>query len=125
MQLAGRPFDDATVLRAAHAYEQATGWRNRRPVLKPNMPRVDVVPPPAVSGAPVEQSVREWVEAQSQRCGLIWTRSSSRCLPKSHLTRVRWRNVYAAGLTAASSRHVFRFARVAAVVLERTEPRGC
>ena len=31
LQLAGRPFDDLTVLRAAHAYEQATEWSKRRP----------------------------------------------------------------------------------------------
>ncbi len=31
LQLAGRPFDEATVLRAAHAYEQASEWRLRRP----------------------------------------------------------------------------------------------
>jgi aspartyl-tRNA(Asn)/glutamyl-tRNA(Gln) amidotransferase subunit A len=31
LQLAGRSFDDQTVLRAAHAYEQATEWRRRRP----------------------------------------------------------------------------------------------
>ncbi len=33
LQLAGRPFDEATVLRAAYAYEQATDWRRRRPPL--------------------------------------------------------------------------------------------
>ena len=31
LQLAGRPFDEATVLRAGHAYEQATEWHSRRP----------------------------------------------------------------------------------------------
>lgn len=31
MQLVGRPFDDATVLRAAVAFERATPWRDRRP----------------------------------------------------------------------------------------------
>ena len=31
MQIGGRPFDEATVLRVAHAYEQATSWHNRRP----------------------------------------------------------------------------------------------
>ena len=31
LQLAGRPFDEATVLRAGHAYEQATEWHTRRP----------------------------------------------------------------------------------------------
>lgn len=33
VQLAGRPFEDATVLRAAHAFERATAWRQRRPAL--------------------------------------------------------------------------------------------
>ena len=31
MQLAGRPFEEATVLRVAHAYEQATDWHSLRP----------------------------------------------------------------------------------------------
>ena len=35
LQLAGRPFDEATVLRAGHAYEQATEWHTRRPPLTP------------------------------------------------------------------------------------------
>ena len=33
MQLAGRAFDEATVLRVAHAYQQATDWHTRRPPL--------------------------------------------------------------------------------------------
>lgn len=33
LQLSGRPFDEATVLRAGHAYEQATDWHTRRPRL--------------------------------------------------------------------------------------------
>ncbi|MCH8113217.1 MAG: hypothetical protein IH905_14915, partial [Proteobacteria bacterium] len=31
LQLAGKPFDDATVLRAARAYQQATDWHLRKP----------------------------------------------------------------------------------------------
>jgi aspartyl-tRNA(Asn)/glutamyl-tRNA(Gln) amidotransferase subunit A len=31
LQIAGKPFDEATVLRVGHAYEQATGWHQRRP----------------------------------------------------------------------------------------------
>ena len=31
IQMAGRAFEDATVLRAAHAYEQATDWHARWP----------------------------------------------------------------------------------------------
>ena len=33
LQLAGRPFDEANVLRAAHAYEQQAGWFRHRPNL--------------------------------------------------------------------------------------------
>ena len=31
MQIAGRPFEEATVLRVAHAYEQAVSWNKRIP----------------------------------------------------------------------------------------------
>ncbi len=33
LQLIGRPFEEATVLRAAYAYEQTTEWHKRHPVL--------------------------------------------------------------------------------------------
>ena len=33
MQIAARVFDEATVYRIAHAYEQATPWKDRRPAL--------------------------------------------------------------------------------------------
>jgi aspartyl-tRNA(Asn)/glutamyl-tRNA(Gln) amidotransferase subunit A len=33
MQIVGRPFDEATVLRVADAYQRATDWHRRRPVL--------------------------------------------------------------------------------------------
>jgi Asp-tRNA(Asn)/Glu-tRNA(Gln) amidotransferase A subunit family amidase len=33
MQIVGRPFDEATVLRAGHAYEATTDWHRRRPSL--------------------------------------------------------------------------------------------
>ena len=33
VQVAGRPFEEATVLTVAHAYEQATEWHKRRPVV--------------------------------------------------------------------------------------------
>jgi aspartyl-tRNA(Asn)/glutamyl-tRNA(Gln) amidotransferase subunit A len=33
LQIVGRPFDEATVLRIGHAYERATNWRDRRPEL--------------------------------------------------------------------------------------------
>lgn len=33
LQIVGRPFEEALVLRAGHAYERATNWRDRRPAL--------------------------------------------------------------------------------------------
>jgi aspartyl-tRNA(Asn)/glutamyl-tRNA(Gln) amidotransferase subunit A len=33
LQIVGRPFDEPTLLRIAHAYEQATKWHLRRPPL--------------------------------------------------------------------------------------------
>jgi aspartyl-tRNA(Asn)/glutamyl-tRNA(Gln) amidotransferase subunit A len=34
MQIIGRPWEDATVLRLGHAYEMATPWRQKRPLLE-------------------------------------------------------------------------------------------
>jgi len=34
LQLIGRAFDESTVLRAAHAYERATSWHQRKPTLE-------------------------------------------------------------------------------------------
>jgi len=34
LQLIGRPFEEETILRAAHAYEQATGWRMKKPTVR-------------------------------------------------------------------------------------------
>ena len=31
LQLIGKPFDEATILRAGYAFEQATAWHSRRP----------------------------------------------------------------------------------------------
>ena len=33
LQIMGRAFDEATILRVAHAYEHATDWHTRRPSL--------------------------------------------------------------------------------------------
>jgi aspartyl-tRNA(Asn)/glutamyl-tRNA(Gln) amidotransferase subunit A len=46
LQVIGRPFDEATVLRVGDAYERATAWRQRRPQLVPG-----TVPPPVSAQA--------------------------------------------------------------------------
>ena len=35
LQLVGRPFEETTLLRAAHAYEEATEWHTLRPLKFP------------------------------------------------------------------------------------------
>ncbi|HEV2100785.1 MAG TPA: amidase [Stellaceae bacterium] len=45
MQVVGRPFDDSTVLRVAHAFEIATSWRSRRPQLDPKAEVSTGLPP--------------------------------------------------------------------------------
>ncbi|MBI4184505.1 MAG: amidase [Proteobacteria bacterium] len=71
LQLAGRPFDDATVLRAGHAFEAATGWRARRPTLDPARPpatnRIVYGAPEPASLAP---AARDRVAHLARRAGL-------------------------------------------------------
>ena len=55
MQVAGQPFDEATVFRIGHAYERATPWRARRPVMPAtpidDTPVDQAAPPPAAEVA--------------------------------------------------------------------------
>lgn len=34
LQIIGRPFEEDVILRAAHAYEQSTQWRAKKPVIR-------------------------------------------------------------------------------------------
>jgi aspartyl-tRNA(Asn)/glutamyl-tRNA(Gln) amidotransferase subunit A len=70
LQLITRPFNDAQVLTAGHAYQQATDWHQRRPPLAPNAtaPTVDLSvfePKPDVDAA-----TRGIVETMAKRAGL-------------------------------------------------------
>ena len=49
MQILGRPFGEATILRVGHAYEQATEWHRRRPALVAGAEAPAVTPPPVLS----------------------------------------------------------------------------
>jgi aspartyl-tRNA(Asn)/glutamyl-tRNA(Gln) amidotransferase subunit A len=71
MQIVGRPFDEPTVLRAAHAYETATGWRARRPILDPDATystELPPIPPPAKSE--ISQVERDRIASICRRAGL-------------------------------------------------------
>jgi len=71
MQVVGRPLADATVLRVAHAYEQAAGDRARRPALDPNAAfatDLPLVPPP--EPATIPQARRDEIAAICRRAGM-------------------------------------------------------
>jgi aspartyl-tRNA(Asn)/glutamyl-tRNA(Gln) amidotransferase subunit A len=71
MQIVGRPFDDATVLRVAHTYETATPWRARRPVLNPNAVFSTALPPvPEPEKADISAGRRDEIAMISRRAGL-------------------------------------------------------
>ena len=71
MQVIGQPFDEATVLRAAHAYEAATPWRARRPALVEGAPSAPVGPPPEQSAEDgSDRSTRAFVDTMLARAGL-------------------------------------------------------
>ncbi len=71
MQVVGRPFDEATVLRVADAYERATAWRARRPPLD----GATVVPPlppiPDPAKADITSAQRDEIAALCARAGLV------------------------------------------------------
>jgi aspartyl-tRNA(Asn)/glutamyl-tRNA(Gln) amidotransferase subunit A len=71
MQIVGRPFDDATVLKAGHAYEQATPWRGRRPqLLAGAKPLPAKAPPMTTDLSHVDAKARRIAEVAAERAGL-------------------------------------------------------
>lgn len=71
MQIVGRPFDDATVLRVAHAYEAATPWRAKRPPLDPAAEFSTALPPvPDPEPAQVDIATRDRVAAACRAAGV-------------------------------------------------------
>jgi aspartyl-tRNA(Asn)/glutamyl-tRNA(Gln) amidotransferase subunit A len=74
MQVAGRPFDDATVLRVAHAYEKATPWRAKRPQLDPVAEFSTALPPvPEPEPAQIDAATRDRVAVACRAAGLTLT----------------------------------------------------
>ncbi|WP_158922287.1 amidase [Acidisphaera sp. S103] len=70
MQVVGRPFADATVLRVAKAYEDATPWRQRRPVLNPNAALLPAPPVPEPAKAEISRMRRDEIAVMCKRRGL-------------------------------------------------------
>ena len=70
LQIAGRPFEEITVLRAAHAYEQATPWKDRRPDLEAGPKPNDPIPEYPISSTILDAETRRYVEEHAERAGL-------------------------------------------------------
>jgi aspartyl-tRNA(Asn)/glutamyl-tRNA(Gln) amidotransferase subunit A len=71
MQIVGQPFDDATVLRVAHAYEKATPWREKRPQLDPAA-TFSTTPPPTPDPEPaqIDAATRDRAAVACRAAGL-------------------------------------------------------
>ena len=80
MQLVGRPFADALVLRVAKAYEDATPWRGRRPVLQAGATPLPAPPVPEPAKAEISGARRDEIAAICRRRGLT--------LPETHFEQL-------------------------------------
>ncbi len=79
MQIVGRPWDEATVLKAAHAYERTCAWRGRRPDLasqeKAETGHLPVEAPSGVAVEEIEKVVdRTGIGAEGEQ--LAWLREA-------------------------------------------------
>ena len=71
MQIASRPQDEATVLRIAHAYQQATTWHERRPSLDSGQARpASRTPPWAPAAMAVDPDLDAFVTARLRLSGI-------------------------------------------------------
>ena len=72
MQILGRPFDEATVLRVGYAYQQATTWHQQHPQLHAGMSAPVLTPPPILAGTAeqTDAATRDACARAAQRAGL-------------------------------------------------------
>jgi aspartyl-tRNA(Asn)/glutamyl-tRNA(Gln) amidotransferase subunit A len=80
MQVVGRPFADAMVMRLAKAYEDATPWKARRPKLEAGAEPLPAPPVPPPAKAEIGQARRDEIAAICQRAGLT--------LPDNHFEQL-------------------------------------
>jgi aspartyl-tRNA(Asn)/glutamyl-tRNA(Gln) amidotransferase subunit A len=70
LQVIGRPFDDARVLRAGHAFQLATGFTGRHPKLEPGKPQPPVRPANEPVRPDLDAKTVSFVEQMARRAGL-------------------------------------------------------
>lgn len=70
MQIIGRAFDDAKVLKAGHAYQTATAWHQRHPKLDPETPQPRIDPGNEPARPDLDPASVSLVESLARRAGL-------------------------------------------------------
>ena len=70
MQVTARPFDEQTVFRVAHAFEQATPWRKGRPALSAGAKARPVTSAPVHEHPSPDETTRQLVSVLAARSGL-------------------------------------------------------
>lgn len=80
MQVVGRPFADAMILRVAKAYEDATPWKSRRPLLEAGASPLPAPPVPPPAKAEISQFRRDEIAMLCKRRGLT--------LPEKHFEQL-------------------------------------
>ena len=101
MQLIGRPFDDATVLRAGHAWQQATDWHTRSPVLREGTQAPAVTPANDPVEPDLDSTDRAHALAAARRAGLELNERQTaiflECAPHALAMSGRMRRPFAPG----------------------------
>ncbi len=70
LQIAGRPFDDATVLAVGHAYEKSTRWSDSRPMLSEGPAHPLSLTAETAGAEPIDEDMRALVLVLAHRAGL-------------------------------------------------------
>ncbi len=70
MQIIGRPFDDARVLKVGHAWQRATDWHLRRPTIEAGAPQPVIVPGNEPVRPDLDAKTVSMVEQMALRAGL-------------------------------------------------------
>lgn len=71
LQIIGRPFEDATVLRAGHAFQARTDWHRRAPTLEAGVAKATIAPIPRPADAPeADARLRAECDRMAERAGL-------------------------------------------------------
>lgn len=118
MQIVGRCFDDGTVLRVAHAYEQATTWRTMRPRLAAEPAVHD--PPPAPPRTPAISALDEEAIAEARRAAA----RAGLALPEDMIVNLAGAAPHALAMTQRLRRARPRAEEPAAVYLAQREQPG-